>query len=119
MQGLHLTADLYRCRCDAQWLGDVARLQEACLAAVSQVGLPGGQPCFAAHAQGVSGCLLMDGSHVSLHTREALRAATVDVFLDTGSDDGARLARALMDRLIELLQPEWTEQRSLVRGDEA
>src|SRR5690242_8054457 len=34
MQGLHLTADLYRCRCDAAWLTDADQLGEWCVAAV-------------------------------------------------------------------------------------
>lgn len=38
MQGLHLTADLHQCRCDAAWLTDAARLGEYCVQAVHAVG---------------------------------------------------------------------------------
>ena len=37
MKGLHLTADLYRCRCDAAWLTDADRLGAWCLEAVQAV----------------------------------------------------------------------------------
>ena len=39
MQGLHLTADLYQCRCDAAWLTDAQRLGNWCLEVVDAVGL--------------------------------------------------------------------------------
>ena len=39
MQGLHLTADLHDCRCEARWLLDAAALGEACLDAVRAAGL--------------------------------------------------------------------------------
>ena len=39
MQGLHLTADLYKCRCEAAWLTDARRLGEWCVQAVQAVGL--------------------------------------------------------------------------------
>jgi S-adenosylmethionine decarboxylase len=34
MQGLHLTADLHRCRCDSHWLLDAQALGRACVDAV-------------------------------------------------------------------------------------
>jgi S-adenosylmethionine decarboxylase len=39
MQGLHLTADLYRCRCDTQWLTDAQKLGDWCVQAIEAVGL--------------------------------------------------------------------------------
>src|SRR5688572_7103605 len=39
MQGLHLTADLYQCRCEAAWLTDATRLGEWCVKAVRAAGL--------------------------------------------------------------------------------
>ena len=44
MQGLHLTADLHGCTCDARWLTDAAALGAACVQAVRAAGLtPVGQ----------------------------------------------------------------------------
>ena len=34
MQGLHCTADLSRCQCDAAWLTDASRLLARCVQAV-------------------------------------------------------------------------------------
>ena len=39
MQGLHLTADLYNCRCDPVWLLDAEKLGAWCLKAVGASGL--------------------------------------------------------------------------------
>jgi S-adenosylmethionine decarboxylase len=39
MQGLHLTADLHRCRCDSHWLLDAQALGRACVDAVNVAGL--------------------------------------------------------------------------------
>jgi S-adenosylmethionine decarboxylase len=39
MQGLHLTADLYKCRCDPAWLTDADRLGGWCVETVRSAGL--------------------------------------------------------------------------------
>jgi S-adenosylmethionine decarboxylase len=43
VQGLHLTADLHRCPCDAAWLTDAARLTAWCGRPVVQTGLQRGE----------------------------------------------------------------------------
>jgi S-adenosylmethionine decarboxylase len=43
---------------------------------------------------------------------------TADVFVSQGDGDHAAQARALMLAVVERFQPEWTEQRSLDRGEE-
>lgn len=123
MQGLHLTADLYRCRCDTGWLTDAQRLGPWCAQAVTAAGLLPVHRLFHAHADaaagvgGVTVTVLLTGSHVCLHTWPEQRAATADVFVcNPGLDHSAR-ARALMAALVNHFQPEWTEQRSLDRGD--
>jgi S-adenosylmethionine decarboxylase len=119
MKGLHLTADLYQCRCDPAWLADAARLQAWCASAVHAVGL---QPLAQAyHSQdrgGTSCAVLMTGAHVCLHTWPGEKAVTADVFVSQGDGDHAAQARALMLAMVERFQPEWTEQRSLDRGEE-
>jgi S-adenosylmethionine decarboxylase len=117
MKGLHLTADLYRCRCDAAWLTDAQQLQDWCAAAIAAVGL---QPV--AHvfhgSEGVAGTVLMVDGHVCLHTWPAERAVTLDVYAGRGPADPSAKARGLMFALVNRFQPEWTEQRSLDRGEE-
>ena len=45
------------------------------------------------------------------------RAVTADVYVCNFSGDHSSRARSLMDALVNRFQPEWTEQRSLDRGD--
>ena len=120
MPGLHLTADLYRCRCDAAWLADADRLGDWCMEAVRSVGLqPAGrlfQP--AAAPGGVTGAVLLAHAHVAVHTWPAQRAAALDVYLGDASGSAPAQARALMTALVDHFQPEWTEQRSLDRSDD-
>ena len=119
MKGLHLTADLYRCRCEDAWLADAARLQEWCAAAVEAVGLQALEQVFrSADGAGVMASVLMEAAHVSLHTWPGERAVMLDVYVGHAGGDHSAKARGLMYALVNRFQPEWTEQRSLDRGDE-
>ena len=123
MQGLHLTADLYQCRCDPAWLTDARQLAGWCVQAVEAVGLrpveqlfhalPGGQP----GGGSVTGTVLLAESHICLHTSPGQRAAMLDVYVSNFNGDHSAQARALMSALVDRFQPEWTEQRSFDRGD--
>jgi S-adenosylmethionine decarboxylase len=123
MQGLHLTADLYQCRCDAPWLTDAQRLGEWCVQAVKAAGLqPVNQlfhtfPATPVGPGGVTATVLLAESHICLHTWPEQRAVTADVYVCNFSGDHSAKARGLMDALVERFQPQWTEQRSLDRGD--
>jgi S-adenosylmethionine decarboxylase len=119
MRGLHLTADLYDCRCDARWLTDAQQLGAWCTEAVRAVELDVEQQLFAParDAASVSVVLLLGGSHVCLHAWGAERSASIDVCLSHGEGDLSAKARGLMFALVQRLQPQWTEQRSLDRGD--
>jgi S-adenosylmethionine decarboxylase len=120
MQGLHLTADLYRCRCDAQWLTDAQKLGDWCVQAIEAVGL---QPVdrlfhtFPATPAGVTATVLLAESHVCLHTWPEQKGVTLDVYVCNFGEDHSAKARGLMFALVNRFQPEWTEQRSLDRGD--
>ena len=123
MQGLHLTADLYNCRCDDTWLTDATQLGDWCLQAVQAAGLQPVDKLFHTfpgigdEAGGVTATVLLAESHICLHTWPKQRAVTVDVYVcNIGADHSAK-ARGLMAALVERFQPEWTEQRSLDRGD--
>ena len=123
MKGLHLTADLYRCRCEPAWLTDAARLGEWCLSAVQAVGLQPVGHLFhalgaAKGAGGVTATVLLAESHVCLHTWPQERAVTCDVYVSNFGGDHSAKARGLMYALVNRFQPEWTEQRSLDRGEE-
>lgn len=123
MQGLHLTADLYQCRCDMAWLMDSQKLSDWCLQAVGAVGLQPVNQLFHAFPAtpdgpgGVTAAVLLAESHVCLHTWPEQKAVTLDVYVCNFGGDHSAKARGLMSALIDRFQPEWTEQRSLDRGD--
>ncbi|MGE0496582.1 MAG: adenosylmethionine decarboxylase [Ramlibacter sp.] len=125
MQGLHLTADLYQCRCEAAWLTDAARLGAWCVQAVEQAGLqPVNQlfhtfPATPRGPGGITATVLLAESHLCVHTWPEERAVTLDVYVCNFGADHSTKARALMDALVGRFAPEWTEQRSLDRGDAA
>jgi S-adenosylmethionine decarboxylase len=124
MKGLHLTADLYRCRCEPAWLTDPDRLGAWCVAAVQAVGLEVVNqlfhtfPATAKGPGGVTATVLLAESHVCLHTWPEDHAVTADVYVCNFGGDHSAKARALMYALVNRFQPEWTEQRSLDRGEE-
>jgi S-adenosylmethionine decarboxylase len=123
MQGLHLTADLYKCRCESAWLTEARQLGDWCVQAVEAVGLQAVNKLFHAFPGagdgpgGITATVLLAESHVCLHTWPEQRAVTVDVYVCNFGADHSAKARALMEALIARFQPEWTEQRSLDRGD--
>jgi S-adenosylmethionine decarboxylase len=122
MQGLHLTADLYKCRCDAAWLTDAERLGGWVADAVEAVGLQVVERLFHTFPAtdrgpgGVTATVLLAESHVCLHTWPEQRAVTCDVYVCNFGADHSAKARGLMFALVNRFQPEWTEQRSLDRG---
>lgn len=125
MQGLHLTADLYQCRCEAAWLTDAAKLGEWCLQAVRASGLQAVNQLFHTFPAtdqgpgGVTATVLLAESHICLHTWPEQKAVTIDVYVCNFGGDHSAKARGLMLALVDRFLPEWTEQRSLDRGDES
>jgi len=122
MQGLHLTADLTDCRCDAHWLTDAARLGAACLHAVQAVGLqPVGQVFYAFPATvhgsgGVTATILLAESHLCVHTWPEQRGVTLDVYVCNFGGDHSAKARALMEALLTLFAPQHIHRNTLQRG---
>lgn len=120
MRGLHLTADLYQCRCEPRWLTDAQALGDWTRQAAEAAGLEVlhqmAQPT--AEDGSATAVLLLAHSHVCLHTWPAQRSATIDVYLADSTGDPSAKARGLMAALVNRFVPEWTEQRSLDRGTE-
>jgi len=119
MQGLHLTADLYNCRCAPAWLRDAGQLGPWCAAAARAAGFAPLGEALATHPGGVSATLVMAGAHVAVHTWPAHKAVTLDVYAAPAGPDAAARAGLLLQALAARFAPEWTEQRSLERGGEA
>jgi len=122
MQGLHLTADLHRCRCDSRWLLDAPALSLACSQAVRAAGLQAvGQlshafPATADGPGGVTATVLLAESHLCVHTWPEQRAVTLDVYVCNFGGDQSPRARALLEALLALFQPEHIERHALQRG---
>lgn len=122
MQGLHLTADLHDCACDALWLTDAPRLGAHCVAAVQMAGLQAVAHLVHAFAptslgpSGVTATVLLAESHLCVHTWPELRAVTLDVYVCNFGGDHSDKAKALLEALISLFEPGQVARQSLARG---
>ena len=122
MQGLHLTADLHQCACDAFWLTDATRLGERCVQLVQTAGLQAvGQLFHAFPPTGLSPSVvtateLLAESHLCVHTWPEQSAVTLDVYVCNFGGDHSAKARALLDGLISLFVPGEIQRHELNRG---
>ena len=122
MQGLHLTADLHRCRCDAALLVDDASLLQLCLDAVKTSGLQAVNqlahvfPSVDGVKSGVTAAVLLAESHLCIHTWPEMHAVTLDVYVCNFGGDHSAKAHRLMDALLVAFNPESTDRHALQRG---
>ncbi len=125
MQGLHLTADLQQCRCDASWFTDAAALGAFCVQAVQAAGLQAVAELFhsfphtAAGAAGVTATVLLAESHLCVHTWPERRAVTLDVYVCNFAGDHSAKAHRVMESLVTLFDAQQVQRCSLVRGTAA
>ncbi len=125
MQGLHLTADLSDCRCDAAWLTDADLLMVACVNAVDASGLQAVAKLshtfssLDASACGVTATVLLAESHLCVHTWPEKSAVTLDVYVCNLGGDHSAKARALMAALMQLFLPGKAAVNALERGSGA
>ena len=122
MQGLHLTADLFKCGCPVDLLTDRGALQAACIRLVRLAGLTVVGDDFhqfadiAGAASGVTGLVLLAESHLAVHTWPELNAVTLDVYVCNFREDNTVKAHALTESLVKLFAPERSNRNSLDRG---
>ncbi len=122
MHGLHLTADLYHCACDAALLTDADRLGALCVQAVGDAGLQAVAQLFhtfpaTAHgAGGVTATVLLAESHLCVHTWPEQAAVTLDVYVCNFGGDHSAKAHALMAALQGLFMSETCTLNQLERG---
>ena len=122
MQGLHLTADLIDCHCDAAWLLDAARGTARCLDAVRAAGLQAVAQVahvfepVAQQPSGYTATVLLAESHLCLHTWPEQRAVTLDVYVCNFSADHSTKAQALMNHLLAVFDAQAVERPTLQRG---
>ena len=123
MQGLHLTAALYGCRCDAALLDDAqavallgCTLTHDCDLSVMAdrwVTFPG----LGGQRGGVTGVVLLAESHVAIHTWPELGNVTLDIYVCNFSGDNSAKAEQLMQNLLQAYQADRVLRKRLLRGD--
>jgi S-adenosylmethionine decarboxylase len=123
MLGLHLTADLFDCRCDTRWLVDAELLGSACAERAQQAGLQvvgrlfhAFPPASDGSAGGVTATVLLAESHLCVHTWPEQRGVTLDVYVCNFGADHSKQARQLLAALEELFTPGRAERHALQRG---
>ncbi|MFC5475081.1 polyamine aminopropyltransferase [Paraherbaspirillum soli] len=123
MQGLHLTADCYGCRCDGALLLDPEQLrrfvvQQTTLSGLTIVGEKF-HPFQAADgsAAGVTCALLLAESHLAIHTWPERNAVTLDVYVCNYTSDNSAKASGLLDALIAGFAPSQSQTHRLQRGE--
>lgn len=122
MNGLHLIADLYDCRCLPAFLLDRAALEALALAACERHGLHVVGKHFHqfadanGNASGVTGAVILAESHLALHTWPELGSTTLDVYVCNYGQDNSPRAEALFTELIAYFAPLRVERQRLLRG---
>jgi spermidine synthase len=114
LDGLHIVANLYRCRGDARYLTDAAPLRQYCLDSINASGLtvlgdlfhqfPGADG--AAAGGGVTGCVVLAESHLAIHTWPELGSVTLDVYVCNYTCNNDAKAHQVVRDLMALFQPE-------------
>lgn len=122
MKGLHLIADLYGCLCSSDILLDRAVLEDICVAECRSAGLtPVGAYFYQfthddGQQAGVTGTVVLAESHLAIHTWPETGDVTLDVYVCNFSRDNSARARAVFDRIVEMLRPGEAVCQDVIRG---
>jgi spermidine synthase len=107
LDGIHVVANLYRCRKGAQYLTNVALLRQSCIDSINKSGLTAlGELFHQFYGGGVTGAVVLAESHLAIHTWPELRGVTLDVYVCNYSQDNSAKARQVVGELMELFSPE-------------
>lgn len=117
MDGLHLVANLYRCRGERPYLTEAALLRAFLLDSIQAAGLTALGDLFhqfdsvenAPHnlsPGGVTGCVVLAESHLAIHTWPELEAVTLDVYVCNFTQDNSDKARQVLTDCMRVFQPE-------------
>jgi spermidine synthase len=123
MQGLHLTGDLFDCRCSTGLLTDLASLSTLCRDATVAAGLTIVDetfhvfPDWQGQPGGITGTLLLAESHLAIHTWPERRGVTLDVYVCNFTGDNTGKARQLFDELMVAFRPKEQVVNRITRGD--
>lgn len=123
MNGLHLTADLYACQCDAQLMVDADAIAHLCRSQTEASGLTRVDdqwvkfPEWQGQPGGVTGTILLAESHLAIHTWPETGNVTLDVYVCNFSGDNSGKAQQLLETIIEAYQPGRVVRNKIMRGD--
>ncbi|OGA21963.1 MAG: hypothetical protein A3I01_03475 [Betaproteobacteria bacterium RIFCSPLOWO2_02_FULL_65_24] len=107
MDGIHVVANLYRCRGQARYLTDAAALRQFCFDSITRSGLTAlGDLFHAFDGGGVTGAVVLAESHLAIHTWPELNSVTLDVYVCNYTQDNSVRARQVVDDLLKLFDPE-------------
>jgi len=115
--GLHLLGEWYGCGAQRALLEDPTHLNQLCRVAAEGAGLHVVSDHFhRCKPAGVTGTLLLDESHLVIHTHPLDQSVTLDVFVSGHTPNNRVKARAVYSFLKEGLQPEKENYVQINRG---
>lgn len=123
IHGLHTMTDLYGCKGDAGLLLDRQTLETHCVNACKDAGLTPVGTYFHQFTHddgsqaGVTGTVVLAESHLAIHTWPESGDVTVDVYVCNYSRDNSTRARAVMQELVDRLQPTSMLEHEVMRGE--
>jgi S-adenosylmethionine decarboxylase proenzyme len=120
LTGIHLLAELHGCDGAQPLMRSCAAVEQLLLGACAAAGLTAvgtrfhqfGAPDAAA---GVTGVVLLEESHVCIHTWPELGCVTLDVYVCNFSRDNSRAARACLRSLVDAYAPGTAHTREVAR----
>lgn len=121
MDGLHILAELYGCRCDPPLLHRADLLRALCVDACAGAGLTVVAQVFhefgtAREAAGATGAVVLAESHLAVHTWPERRAVTLDLYVCNFSRDNDDAAQTVFLSLVNAFRPERVVRRDVQRG---
>lgn len=122
MKGLHITGDLFDCRCLVSVLTSEAALRTTCLRITCDAGLTVVEdrfyqfPTVDNAPSGVTGTVLLAESHLCIHTWPEQMAVTLDVYVCNFTRDNSDRAQQLFHDLVAMFKPAVTIDNRILRG---
>ena len=121
MDGLHILAELYECRCDAALLHRAEALRRVCVDACADAGLTVVAQVFhdfgtAPKAAGATGAVVLAESHLAVHTWPERHAVTLDLYVCNFSQDNRSAAETAWRALLDAFRPQQVTRRDVERG---
>jgi spermidine synthase len=116
LDGLHVVANLYRCKEGARYLTNAAALRRFCHDSINRAGLTIlGDLFHEFDGGGVTGTVVLAESHLAIHTWPELQSVTLDVYVCNYSQDNSSKARQVVADLMGLFHPEEHVQHDVPR----